>query len=88
MDAKKASDFKLEIVGVVGNIRRAELRDEPRADMYFPLEQNPAGTITMFIRTEPLTVLPLLKGALRAIEPGVAVIETRTMSRSARVYSG
>ena len=47
----KLADFKLEIVGVVGSIRRAELRDEPRADMYFPLEQNPANPITMFIRT-------------------------------------
>ena len=82
----KLGDLKLEIVGVVGDIRRAELRDEPRADMYFPLEQNPTGPITMFIRTEPdpLKVLPLLQNALRAMEPGVAVIEARTMTDIAR----
>jgi hypothetical protein len=73
----------------VGNIRRAELRDEPRAGMYFPLEQRPASPITMVIRTgsDPLKALPLLQSTLRAIEPGVAVIETRTMSEVARVRS-
>ena len=30
-----------EIVGVVGNIRRASLTDAPRADLYFPGEQGP-----------------------------------------------
>ena len=70
----------------MGNIRRAELRDEPRADMYFPLEQNPANPITMFIRTtvDPMKALPLLQNTLRAIEPGAAVIETRTLSDVAR----
>src|SRR6478672_3985060 len=43
-------DQTAEIVGVVGNIRRAGLRDEPRADMYFPFERNKPGQITMFVR--------------------------------------
>ena len=36
---------------MVGNIRRAGLDDEPRADMYFPFEQPLGGQITLFIRT-------------------------------------
>ena len=32
-------DMEAEIVGVVGNIRRASLTDEPRADLYFPFER-------------------------------------------------
>ena len=38
-----------EIVGVVGNIRRAALTDEPRADMYFPFERQPASATTLFV---------------------------------------
>ena len=47
----KQGDQTLEIVGVVGNIRRAGLRDEPRADMYFPFERNLPGQTTLFVRT-------------------------------------
>ena len=35
----RGGDGGAEIVGVVGNIRRASLTDSPRADMYFPGEQ-------------------------------------------------
>ena len=34
-----------EIVGVVGDIRRAGLTDQPRADLYFPFEHVPPGAI-------------------------------------------
>ena len=46
----RLGDQNAEIVGVVGNIRRAGLRDEPRADMYFSFERTPGGQITLFIR--------------------------------------
>ncbi|HEY2018872.1 MAG TPA: ADOP family duplicated permease, partial [Bryobacteraceae bacterium] len=39
----KTGDGNVEIVGVVGNIRRAGLRDEPRADLYFAFEANPSN---------------------------------------------
>src|SRR5262249_25197145 len=38
----KLGDRPATIVGVVGNIRRAALSDEPREDMYFSSEQGPA----------------------------------------------
>ena len=71
-----------EIVGVVGNIRRADLRDEPRADLYFPAERGPGNQTTLFIRTtaDPAGVLPSLQAALRAIEPNIAFLEPRTLS--------
>ncbi len=43
----KGGDDGFEIVGVVGDIRRAALTDEPRADMYFPI--NGPG-FTLFVR--------------------------------------
>ena len=71
-----------EIVGVVGNIRRAALTDEPRADMYFPSEQGPSGATEFFVRTsgDPLRALPAVESALRVIEPGLVVRNPRTLA--------
>ena len=75
----KGGDEGFEIVGVVGDIRRAGLSDERRADMYFPV----SGTnLTVFIRTigDPLAVLPAVKTALRGVEPSVIVPTSRTLA--------
>jgi len=81
----KVGDLKYEIVGVVGNIRRAGLRDEPRADMYFAFESDPRTLITLFVRTasDPLRTLPFLQTTLRSIEPNVSLLEMRTMEEIA-----
>jgi putative ABC transport system permease protein len=74
-----------EIVGVVGNIRRAGLRDEPRADMYFPFERNKPGQLTWFVRTEsdPERSLTAIKTAIGRIEPNAYISETQTLSHVA-----
>jgi predicted permease len=81
----KLGDGTAEIVGVVGNIRRAGLDDEPRADMYLPFESNPSGQITLFVRTraEPALVVDGVRSALRVIEPSTAVLGTRTLAEIA-----
>jgi putative ABC transport system permease protein len=81
----KSSDGPAEIVGVVGNIRRADLRDEPRADLYFPFERGPGNQITLFVRTasDPVPMLPSLQAALRTIEPNTAFLQTRTLAQVA-----
>jgi len=78
----QSGDGPAEIVGVVGNIRRADLRDEPRADLYFPAERGPGNQMTLFVGTtaDPAGVLPSLQAALRAIEPSIAFLEARTLS--------
>jgi predicted permease len=75
-----------EIVGVVGDIRRAALTDEPRADLYFSAEQRPDPATTLFIRTsgEPLTALPDVRSALRALEPLIVLRDITTMEDVAR----
>jgi putative ABC transport system permease protein len=77
----KMGKARMEIVGVVGNIRRAGLRDEPRADMYFAFEANPSNQITLFIRTatEPTSALSALQAALHNIEPNIVVTSSRSM---------
>jgi putative ABC transport system permease protein len=78
----KSDDGPAEIVGVVGNIRRADLRDEPRADLYFPFERGPGNQITLFVRTtsDSARVLPSLQTVLRGIEPNIAFLRTRRLA--------
>ena len=71
-----------EIVGVVGNIRRASLTDAPRADLYFPSEQAPQNVTSLFIRTsgDPLGAIPAVRERLRALEPLIVLREVQTMT--------
>jgi putative ABC transport system permease protein len=75
----------LEIVGVVGSIRRAALSDEPRADMYFPFERNPGLGITLFVRTtgDAEQSQATLQRVLREQEPNLAFGDTRTLAQVA-----
>ena len=74
-----------EIVGVVGDIRRAALTDEPRADMYFPFDRQPGNTITLFAKSTgaPGPALAALRDAFRQIEPNLIIQNTVTLSETA-----
>jgi len=43
----RLGDGTMEIVGDVGSIRRAGLRDEPRADLYLPFALQPGNHTTL-----------------------------------------
>ena len=75
-----------EIVGVVGDIRRAGLTDQPRAEMYFPFEHAPQIGITLFIRThaDPRAAMAPVSSTLRSIEPRLLVTESSTLAEIAR----
>jgi len=78
----RLGDATAQIVGVVGNIRRAGLRDDPRADMYFPFERNPTGQITLFVRTssDPARALPALAAALRTVDAKTTLTDSQTLA--------
>ena len=71
-----------EIVGRVGDIRRASLSDAPRADLYFPFERQNGNGITLFIRTagDPVLAFPAIRAAVRRVEPNALLFEARTLS--------
>jgi putative ABC transport system permease protein len=73
----RGGESGLQIVGVVGDIRRAALADQPRMDMYLPAA-GPATTV--FIRTtgDPLAAIPAVRTALRTLEPSLLVHSART----------
>jgi len=72
----------LEIVGVVGDIRRAGLRDEPRPDMYFSAEQSPALQTTLFIRSshDVKESLGAFQAALRSVDGKTVFIESSSLA--------
>jgi putative ABC transport system permease protein len=81
----KLGDQTVEIVGVVGDIRRAGFNDEPRADLYLPFEQALNGQITLFVRTldAPGKSLAAIRTAIRGIEPEAVIASPRTMEEVA-----
>jgi putative ABC transport system permease protein len=81
----KQGDELFEIVGVVGNIRRAGLRDEPRADMYFPFERVVPGQTTLFVRTasDPEKSLTALRTAIARVEPNAFISDSQTLAQVA-----
>lgn len=78
-------ETEAEIIGVVGDIRRAALTDEPRADMYFPFERTPETSIGFFVHTvgDPMAAFPAIRGVLRDLEPNVMLDDVRPLEQVA-----
>ncbi len=78
----KLGDRKAEIIGVVGDIRRAGLNDAPRADMYFAAEQASGTQTTLFVRTkgDPASAIPTIQSTLRRIEPNIAFMDSKPLA--------
>lgn len=74
-----------EIVGIVGDIRRAALSDVPRADMYLPFERSAAAPVGLFVRTsgDPTAMLPAVRAAIRTIEPHAVLYGVTTLEHVA-----
>ncbi len=74
-----------EIVGVVGNIRRASLTDEPRADLYFPFERVMSPSTTLFVRAsgDAIATVAAVRAVVRTLEPHAVLYEIRTLSQIA-----
>ena len=74
-----------EIIGVVGDIRRAGLRDEPRPDMYFPFEQALPLQTTLFIRTadDPSRQLAVLQGAIKSVDRQTVLRDAQSLAEVA-----
>ena len=71
-----------EIVGVVGDVRRASLRDDPRADLYYPFERQNGNGTTLFVKTsgDAAAAFSSIRAAIRAVEPNAVIFDPRPMS--------
>ena len=66
-----------EIVGVVGDVRQSDLREEPQPAVYVAFAQNPTSFFTLFVRggSDPLRLAPDLRAALGRLETAVVVTQ-------------
>ena len=78
-------DVQAEIVGVVGDIRRASLTDAPRADLYFPFERVMTPSTTLFVRAsgDPASTLASIRRSVQAIEPYAVIDRPQTLAHIA-----
>ena len=70
-----------EIVGVVGDIRRSNLRAAPSPSYYIPLPQLMSGPPTLVIRTatDSPNLTAEVRKALSAMDPEIALYDPRSM---------
>jgi putative ABC transport system permease protein len=64
-----------EIVGVVGDVRAGRIENAPAPLVYVPHAQYPFEFMTVFVRAtgEPLSLAPMLRTQLAAIDPQIAI---------------
>ncbi|MGH9940809.1 MAG: ABC transporter permease [Pyrinomonadaceae bacterium] len=70
-----------EIIGVVGAIRYKGLDAEYKSQLYFPHAQSNAPGMTIVVRAanDPVSLVPAVRGALRAVDQDQPVYGVRTM---------
>jgi putative ABC transport system permease protein len=76
-------DEKLQVVGVVGNVRHLALETAPRPELYQPLGQGMWPSVFVAVRTAPensLTLLPAVQQAVWNVNKSVALGNPRTMN--------
>lgn len=71
----------MEVVGVVGEVRHAELGTEPDAQIYLPMAQSPMDTATLVLRTtgDPEALIGAVHDAVREIDRSLPIYRVRTM---------
>ncbi len=76
-------DEKLQVVGVVGNVRHLALETAPRPELYQPLGQGMWPLVNIAVRTAPensLTLLPAVQQAVWNVNKSVPLGNPRSMN--------
>jgi putative ABC transport system permease protein len=74
---------KLQVVGVVGNVRHLALETAPRPELYQPLGQGMWPLVNIAVRTSPenpLTLLPAIQQAVWKVNKSVPLGNPRSMN--------
>ena len=74
-------DREDEIVGVVGDVRHAELETEARSTTYWPFARQAYGSMTLTVRAEgePGAVVSAIREIVREQDPDLALADIKTM---------
>ncbi|HEX4758853.1 MAG TPA: ABC transporter permease [Terracidiphilus sp.] len=74
----------IEIVGICGDTRYADLRTAPPPQFFLPYVQQPSvGGLVYEIRTamQAEAIVPAIRGVVRQIDPGLALLHVRTQDQ-------
>jgi putative ABC transport system permease protein len=77
------SMMQLEVVGVVPDtVYVSATERDPRPIFYVPLAQNPESALALHVRTtgDPLAIVPIVRGAVREVDPRLVLTRPRTLS--------
>lgn len=72
-----------QIVGVVGDVRRTALSEEPRPEMFVPYAQHPDGYMAMVVRArpDPMALAPAVRREVLALDRDQPVTQIRSMQQ-------
>jgi predicted permease len=75
----------MTIVGVVGNIKSDGFDQPDQAHLYFPIYQNPAYSMAIYVRTDvaPFSLTQSVREQVRAVDRDLPVFGERTMTQVA-----
>ncbi|MBN8232052.1 ABC transporter permease [Corallococcus macrosporus] len=70
-----------EVVGVVGDVHHASLAEEPRAEVYLPMDQFEGLHMVIAVRAtrSAQALVPALREQLRAVDPGLPLMQVRDL---------
>ena len=71
-----------EVVGIVGDVRNQRLDRVPRPQVYVPMDQSPAGSMTLVMRStnhDPLSLARPLRDIVRRLDEEQALADVKTM---------
>jgi predicted permease len=71
-----------QVVGVVADVRSTGLNTPPEADYFLPALQRPETFTNILVRTNvsPAAMAPVVRDALRAVDPDLPLLEPQTLS--------
>jgi predicted permease len=71
-----------QIVGIVADVRSNGLNAPSEADYFLPALQRPEGSTTILVRTtmNPAAMAPLVREALRAVDPELPLLQPQALS--------
>jgi predicted permease len=71
----------IEVVGVAGDVRGSRLDKEPMYTVYVPFWQYPSSVVSLDVKmvTEPLTLVPAIREAIRTLDSELPIPAIRAM---------
>jgi predicted permease len=71
-----------QVIGVVADVRSTSLNTPPEADYFLPALQRPETFTNILVRTatSPAAMAPLVRDALRSVDPDLPLLEPQTLA--------